>query len=317
MTAFADQLYQFGSVPVGLPIYGLGKSYFVRPSTGSDDYKGNKPTRAFKTLAKALTAVEYGDTVYLIAESNSASGTTDYQSTGLDWNVDGVNLIGIGANPFIGSRARIAQLSTVVDIEDLVTVSADNCVIANIAVFQGVADSSATAERAMVVSGERNHIINCQIQGIGHADMDSAGARSLAVEGSENTFTNCFIGLDTIIRSTATTEVDCGNGRNMFDKCHIHSHTDLTTFKALTTTSIATGRYVMLRDCMLSVITNITGVDTITGAIAHAVPGTVYLLNSFVAGYSNVSTADNANIFVGAGVGNAVDAGLAGSVDIA
>ncbi|MCR4287103.1 MAG: hypothetical protein NUW09_03715, partial [Deltaproteobacteria bacterium] len=214
LTAFPNGVSSFG-MPV-LPLNGFatqGKAIFVKPSTGSDgvSVKSNSPQRAFKTLAKALSVADAdkNDIVFLIAESNSASGTTDYQSTALDWNKDGVHLIGVNAGSMIGQRSRIAQTSTVLTIEDLFTVSADGCMIANIEVFQGVASSSATSPRAMVVSGMRNRIINCQISGDGDTggSMDTAGARSLAVTGAENTFQHCYIGLNTVIRATQTTEL--------------------------------------------------------------------------------------------------------------
>lgn len=319
MTTVSDRLYQLGGVPVGLDTPGVGNAFFVKPSSGNDVNSGKKPDQALKTLSKALSlaTANNGDVVYLIAESNSASSTTDYQSTALDWNKDGVHLIGIGANPFIGQRARISNLSTATAIVDgLFIVSADNCVIKNIAIFQGQGGTNPTgASIAMKVSGERNHIINCQISGIGHSELDDATSRSLTVSGDENTFTNCFIGLDTVIRSTATSEVDVSNGRNIFDNCMIHSYTDNTSFKALTTISSTAGRFVMLRDSILSVITNITSADTPTGAIAHAQAGTVYMVHSGVMGYDDVATADNTNIYV-LETTTGVDSGVASTVDI-
>lgn len=320
MSTFSDMVFQMGGVPVGAPIFHTGKAFFVKPSTGNDLNSGRKPTQALKTLAKALSlaTANSGEVVYLIAESNTASATTDYQSTALDWNKDGVHLIGVGCDPFMGQRARISQLSTATAIVDgLFIVSANNCVISGIEIFHGQGGTNPTgASIAMVVSGQRNHIKNCQISGIGHSELDDATSRSLSVTGAENLFTNCYIGLDTVIRSTATSEVDCANARNTFDNCMIHSYTDATTFKALTTTSSVTGRFVLLRNTMLSVITNISSADTPTGAIAHAQSGSVYLMNSGVFGYDDVATSDNANVFVLAPVG-AVDSGHALGVDIA
>jgi hypothetical protein len=161
---------------VGSPFPTQGKVFFVKPYSGSDGNSGRSPKKAFKTLVKALASAtaNQNDVVYLMAEGNSASLTTDYQAAALDWNKDGVHLIGVGSGAMIGGRSRIGQLSTVKTIEDLFTVSADNCFIANIEVFQGVASSTATLERAVVVSGQRNHFVNCQFSGIGDTSMDDS-----------------------------------------------------------------------------------------------------------------------------------------------
>lgn len=253
-----------------------------------------------------------------MAKSNTASSTTDYQSSALDWNKDGVHLIGINCGSMIGQRSRVAQLSTVKTIEDLITVSANNCLIANIEIFQGVATSTATSPRALVVSGQRNKFVNCQISGNGDTggSTDTAGARSLAVTGAENQFENCYIGLDTVVRGTQTSEVSLANARNVFDKCMIVSHTSLSTFKAVTTTSSTTGRNVMFRDCMLVAAQNISLAVAPTGAIAHAQAGQVLLHHSAVYGYDDVASSDNANILVMDAV-STVDSAVAKGVDIA
>lgn len=298
-----------------------GNVFYVRPRTGSDGQDGRSPQTAFKTLATALGActANQNDIVYMLAESNTAGNTTDYQAAALNWNKDGVHLIGVNGGSMIGSRSRIAQLSTVKTIEDLVTVSANGCYIANLEIFQGVATSTATSPRALVVSGVRNVFENCQISGNGDTggSMDTAGARSLAVTGDENTFKNCYIGLDTVIRGTQTTEIDVGNSRNIFDNCVVESYTSLSTFKALTTTSTVAGRFVLLRNTMLCAIQNISSAVAPTGAIAHAQAGNVYMQGGGVYGYANVSTADATTVLVSAPAGGLVDMGLATGVDIA
>jgi len=320
MTTVSDGLYQYGGVPVG-GMFTPGKAFFVKPYSGSDANSGKSPNKALKTLAQALSlaTADKGDVVYLIAESNTAASTTDYQATALDWNKDGVHLIGIGAAPMIGQRSRIAQLSTVKTIEDLFTVSADNCLIANIEVFQGVTSSTATSPRAMVVSGQRNKIVNCQISGNGDTalSMDTAGARSLAVTGAENYFKNCYIGLDTSLRATATAEVTVGNiARTIFEDCVFNTYTSSTTFKIVTYT--APDRFILFKNCVLSAINNITSAVAPTGALAAAssVNGQIMLHNSAVYGCDNVTTADDSRVLVFGAV-SAVDSCVAKAVDIA
>ncbi len=298
-----------------------GNVFFVRPHSGSDGQDGRSPQTAFKTLATALGActANQNDIVYMMAESNTAGNTTDYQSVALDWNKDSVHLIGINGGSFIGQRSRISNLSTATAIVNgMFIVSANNCMIQGLEIFQGQGGTNPTgASIAMKVSGQRNAVVNCQISGIGHSELDDATSRSLSVTGAENYFQKCYIGLDTTIRATATTEVECANARNIFEDCIIESYTSLSTFKAITTASSTVGRFVVLKNTMLCAIQNITSAVAPTGAIAHDQSGSVYMQGGGVFGYANVVTADNANVLVSAPAGGLVDMGLATGVDIA
>lgn len=319
MTTFGDQLFQYGGTPVN-GFMTTGKVFFVKPSTGSDGNTGKTPAKALKTLTKAqtLATADKGDVVYLVSESNTAASTTDYQSTALAWAKDGVHLIGIGATPFIGQRARIAQLSTATNVDNLFTLSADNCYIAGLEVFHGVDD--ATSKIACLVSGQRNRIENCQLSGAGHATMDTADNPSLKITGSENYFKNNYIGLDTIIRATSAYEVDITTAaRTVLEDCMINSYTSGSTFKALSITSI--DRFVLLKNCMLAAVQGITSSVAPTGAIATAtLNGQVWILGGGVFGYADVTTADNSAVLVLTHSGlaaNVVDQGVAKGTDVA
>lgn len=318
--------FKDGLESMGVPVHGFftqGNSYFVAPRTGSDGNTGTSIDKPFKTLSKAhsLCVADQNDVVYVLAESNTAGSTTTYLSAAYDWNKDGVHLIGVNAGPMIGQRSRIAQLSTVLTIEDLFTVSADNCFISNIEFFQGVASSTATSPRALVVSGQRNKIVNCQISGNGDTggSMDTSGARSLAVTGAENTFEKCYIGLDTVIRATQAAEVTIGNiARTIFKDCYFNTYTSLSTFKMVTYT--APDRFVLFDGGLINAIQNITSAVAPTGALAAAtsVNGQIILKNCPVYGFADVATADDSRILVsGTGNGTLVGLGLAGTVDVA
>lgn len=318
-----------GITSFGVPVFGgsippfQGNYWFVKPSSGSDANDGKSPSTAFKTLSQALSAAtaSNNDVVFLYAESNSASGTTDYQSEALDWNKDMVHLIGVNAGAQIGQRSRIAQLSTVKTIENLFTVSADACLIANIEVFQGVSSSTATSPVAVTISGERNHIVNCQFSGNGDTggSTDTAGARSLVVSGAENTFEKCYIGLDTVIRATQIAEVTVGDiARTIFNDCFFNTYTSLSTFKMVTYS--APDRFVLFKGGLINAVLNITSAVAPTGALAAAtsVNGQIILVNCPVIGFADVATADDTKILVyGSGNGTLVGLGLAGTVDVA
>lgn len=319
MSTFPDQLYQYGGTPVN-GFMTTGKTYFVKPSTGSNGSSGKSPSKAFATLAKAqsVASADKGDVVYMVAESNTAASTTDYQSAALDWAKDGVHLIGIGAGPFMGQRSRIAQLSTATNVDNLFTLSADNCYVANIEVYHGVAD--ATSKIAMLVSGQRNRIERSQISGAGHATMDTADNPSLKITGSENYFYKNYIGLDTIIRATSAYEVDITSAaRTVLDECMVNSYTSGSTFKALSITSI--DRFVLLKNCILCAVQGITSSVAPTGAIATAtLNGQVWMIGGGVFGYADVTTADNSAVLVLTHSGlaaNVVDQGVAKGTDVA
>lgn len=310
----------------GLP-FTQGKIIHVKPASGSDSNDGTHPDKPVKTLARALVlaTANQNDVVLFYAEGNTSSATTDYQSVALDWNKDGVHLIGVDAGPFLGQRARIAQTSTVLTIEDLFTVSANNCLIKNISVFQGVASSTATSPRACVVSGQRNRIENCQLSGMGDTSMDTAGARSLTVSGSENYFKDCYIGLDTVIRATNVTEVGVTGTaaalatRNVFENCVINTYTSGTTAKLLAASYV--DRFLILKNCMLCSVQNVTSAAIPTGAISTAnMNGKVWMLGGGVFGPADVTTADDANVLLLSHSGlaaNVVDQGVAKATDVA
>lgn len=316
----------------GLQNYG-GNQYFVKLAAAEDyaeflrDYNftySDGTTSVGTSLATVYAAAtaNRNDIVYLYATGNAAADTTQYQSVALDLSKDLTHVIGVGASPVLGQRARIAELSTVKTIEDLVTVSGDGCIIANLAIFQGVASSTATAARAMVVSGQRNQIVNCQISGNGDTggSTDDAGARSLAVTGAENTFQHCYIGLDTVIRATQTAEIFIGAiARTVFEDCFVQSYTSLSTFKAIQATSY--DRFFMLKDTILSAVQNITSAVAPTGAIGNTTPnGNGIMLGGGVFGYADVTTADDTKMLVLTHSGlaaNVVDQGVAKGTDVA
>ena len=303
MTTHQDMVYQLGGVPVGTPHFHTGRAIFVRPYDGDDDKDGKTVAKAVKTLSAALALATVGnnDTVYLIAESNTASHTTAYQSVMLDWNKDGVHLVGVGAEPMIGSRARIGQLSTVVNIDTLFRVSANNCYIANIEFFQGVASNTSTVPTCVEVRGQRNHFVNCQISGNGDtaASMDVAGARSLVINGGvENIFQHCYIGLDTVSRGTQAAEIELkANGslaatRNIFENCYISSMSGASGFYFVKADSAAGAidRFVIFRKCIFINAVNSTATAMSYAMVAHAsLGGSIVLDQPMIIGATAVS----------------------------
>jgi len=295
-----------------------GNNIYVRPRLGNDGNTGKTPTAAVKTLAKALSlaTANQNDTVYMMCEGNTGSNTTDYQSTGLNWNKDGVHLIGVGAADelYLGQRARVSNLSTAALPSPLFTLSANNCVISGIEFFHGVgATDLTTAATCVLVSGMRNLIKNCQISGMGDQDLDVTASSSLTVTGAENVFKQCYIGLDTIIRAEAIYEVYIGGNatRCVFEDCLINSYTSLTTFKAITMYHGSAHTLTVLKNCILNSETGRTSCVTVTGAIdVGPIAGHIVMTGGCVAGYAAVVTGGSAKVLINS-VAGATDAGEA------
>ena len=213
-----------------VPVFGsdVHKAIFVKPSTGNNANDGLSPDSAVKTLVRALAiaTANQNDVVYLIAESNTAANTTDYQSATLTWDKDLVHLVGVGAPTKFSHRSRIAQLSTATGVSPLVNVTADGCYFANFQIFHGVAD--ATSKVCLQVTGTRNVFENVHIAGVGDVTMSVDNAASLKLDGaSECVFRDCVIGLDTIARDADTEgEIwfDGGASRIFFEDCLIDTY---------------------------------------------------------------------------------------------
>jgi hypothetical protein len=292
-----------GSVPVG-GRFTNGKTYFVKPSSGSDSNNGRSPTKALKTLLQAKTkaTADHNDVVYMVSESNTAASTTDYQSVALDWSKDGVALIGINGGQRLSQRSRIAQLSTATNVDDLFTVSANNCLISGIEVFHGVNNAASTG--AVLVSGSRNHFYNCHLAGIGHATQDTAGNYSLRVTGSENLFEDCTIGLDTISRATATYEMyfDGGATRNIFRRCRIITYAGHNTMTFLTVPANGLDRWNLFEDCIfINMPTGVASGTTMTQAFSvtggGSPDGLIMLKNCAIIGATNSESAASNKVF--------------------
>lgn len=272
MTTFGDPVYQMGGVPVG-GRFSAGQGYFLRPSTGSDGNLGKRPDDAFKTWTYALSQMtaDSGDTLYAISEDNSASGTTDYQSSTLTLNKDGVNFVGINSGGVIGQRSRIAQLSTATGVGPLVTFSGSNCFMSNIHIYHGV-DDSTSGTAAISVTGDRNHFYRCHFAGIGHATMDTGNNCSLSLTGDENLFEECVIGLDTIARGTASnSEIYFPAGgqatRNIFRNCIIPTNAEAAGHQFIVSNGAAAlDRFTLFENCLF-VNSLVSGVTTMTEAL--------------------------------------------------
>ena len=223
-----------GITSMGVPVNGLftnGNTFFCAPGTGAhgnDGFTGTSGDQPLATLTASLAKATAGnnDVIYMIASSDTAANTTDYQASTLTWSKDLTHLIGINAGPRLSQRSRISTASTAVGsaVSPLMTVSANGCRFEGIEIFAGAPGSLPTqALGGLLVSGERNVFRGCHIAGCGASTMDAAGQFSLKVTGQENFFEDCTIGIDTVDRTSATYEMMFSGGatRNIFRRCRI------------------------------------------------------------------------------------------------
>lgn len=231
-----------------------GRIYHVKPSSGNDGNTGLTVDKAFKTLSQAQTAAtaDQNDIVLLYAESNTAASTTDYQSSTLTWAKDGVHLIGVNSGIINDQRSRVAFTSTYDTASNLFTLSADNCYIANIQFYAGVAGTNPTG--CMSVTGDRNLVENCHIAGIGHDNNDIAGAYSVSLSAAiANVFKHCTIGLSTIARGTqANSEIliASDSARDIFEDCLILTYGEANTHQFVIMGASATTDWMLFKNCI-------------------------------------------------------------------
>lgn len=318
MTTFSDRVYQLGGVPVGGPVT-QGHVFFVKPSSGSDTSSGKSPAQALKTLAAALAlaTANQNDIVYLMSEGNASALCTDYQSTTLDWNKDGVHLIGINSGGMVSPRSRIAWLSSATSASDipLFTVSADNCRIEGIQVFSGINDANLSF--CTNITGSRNTFKNCHFAGIGHDTNDAAGAYSLKLAGaSENLFEDCVIGLDTVARGTAANSeilFTLQAARNIFRNCIITTFAEAATHQFITAAATSLDRWVLFENCaFINQIQSTALAMTEALDLAATAGGMVLLRNCTIAGATDWEAATVSGIaYIDSTVSVAATSGLA------
>lgn len=236
MTTFGDMVYGAGGVPLlgGLIPFGKNsKVFFVDPVAGADTNDGTSLETALKNVAAAYAKTTSGnnDVIFFVAGATSSAPTAT-----ITWANNYTHLIAIGNGlPGMGARARIVN-SSANDLATLMEVSGSGCLFAGIQWFDG--KDSAADGACLLVSGNNNHFVNCQIAGMGDATAlgpaTRAGSYSLKVTGEQNSFESCTIGLDTIIRSAANSELIVAGARNRFNKCDIRANS-VTAGKFLVT----------------------------------------------------------------------------------
>lgn len=208
----------------GIPRGPHSQVYIVDPVNGNDDAPGLSFEQPLKTVAAAYAkcTADQHDVVLMIS-----GDTADNPTEAITWSKDYTHLIGLSSDlAGVGQRCRIVGTAGN-DLTPVITFSGNGCIVRNVQIYNG--KDADTDSGAVIVSGSRNHFKNVFFAGMAHATPAArAGSYSLKVTGAENLFEDCAIGLDTIIRAAANTElwISTGAERITFRHCRFLSYSE-------------------------------------------------------------------------------------------
>lgn len=318
LTNFSNGLSSFGVPVIGGNMIPFGKDskvFFVDQLNGSDGNRGDQPNRALATLSKAhsLMTSNRNDVAVVIGSVTGTNGniTSTYGSSiavreaaTLAWSKNQCHILGISYNR-IAHRVSIRAASGV-DFTPLVNVTGDGCVFANLHAFQGYATNE--AQVCWNDAGERNAYYNCHIAGMGaQLAADHASSRSLTITGTglgENYFKDCVIGVDTVDRGAANSQlvISGGSARNIFENCTFLSRADASTPLFVSIGASGIDRFVDFVDCMF----HNHGTTLTTAMSINASPGGSVIIRgarSILVGATEYDSADVAVTNLPAAVG--------------
>lgn len=211
-----------GLSAVDLLLAAGGKWYYCDPTFGTSGGDGLTPATANSSLLTVYNLCRdgYNDGVFFIG------GATSYAPTAaFTWSKSYCHLIGLDNGlPGMGQRCRIVNSGSN-DLATLFTMSGSANLVANIQFYDG--KSKAEVGQNVLVSGSRNHYVNCFFAGMADSTAGSpfavADSYSLKVSGSENAFERCTIGMDVTARTAANYELWVSGARNRFVDCDIRT----------------------------------------------------------------------------------------------
>lgn len=281
-----------GQRPAGAPA-GYTGVLFVCADTGSDANTGLTPQSPLKNLDTAynMTAGSRNEIIYVIGGSAAVTYSSLVASggSGLVWSKSFTHCIGLDSGPIIGQRARITNGVSTNLLTPLLSLTGSGCLFQNLEFFNGGAHATSAAV-CIAITGSRNSFINCQISGGGDAlNGADASCRSLTITGTggENFFKHCYIGLDTISRAAASSEIALATGtvRNVFEDCVISTYgTGSNLFMTVAASGI--DRFLLFRNCQFMNASVLSGGTALTNAfsISGTAGGVVLLTTCLIVG---------------------------------
>lgn len=318
-TNFPNGVTSFG-VPMvggvgGLPLTGTWR--FVNYAAGSDGNEGTADS-PLQTLSRAYSLCTAGANDVVVIMGDGSTTATQRLTSSLDWAKNATHLIGMTAPTMISQRARISTLTTATtNINPLMTVSASGCIFANFSMFQGVGQS-ATDEKLIDVTGDRNYFANVHFGGMGHATgAGRAGSYVMYLnDGDENTFDGCTFGLDTVARTAANASVKFGgqSQRNVFNNCLFPLYATAATPLVIDANSVGSiDRFQLFKNC--SIINSGTSSLAAVVGFNASQGGVIFMDNCSALGATDWTASDTATVKITGPVPNGDTSGMAVSAD--
>lgn len=324
-----------GASSFGVPLVGgigsiplTGKWWFCDYANGSDDNAtsgsdGAPPDAPLKTISYAHSIATAGRNDVIVIMGDGSTTASQRLTETLTWSKNATHLVGMTAPSMFAQRARITTLTTATtNITPLMTVSASGCIFSNFSFFQGVGQS-ATDEKLINISGDRNYFGNVQFGGMG-ATAGAARAGSYIIGftgGDENLFEGCAIGLETVARSAANASVKLvsASQRNIFQDCvfQMYPTANSPLFVDASLSAGLNGSTMIFRRCSFQgLLGAASGTQpSVTCTVAADVNGTIYFdgCTTVAAKYAaatalvKVAGYPQSNGFVGGVFANAAD----------
>lgn len=273
---------------LGIPRGPYSNVFVVDPANGSDSNPGTTFQKPLLTVKAAydLCTTNQNDVVLFVG-----GPTANNPAAAIDWAKSYTHLVGMSGDlPGVGQRCRMVGTAAL-DIDYIVDFQGNGCIVKNIQFFQG--NDAAEDSGAVIVSGSRNHFVNCFFAGMGHATAAArAGSYSLKVTGAENCFERCTVGLASMCRTAANSELwltgECN--RNQFRDSEIVSWS-VTAGKFLVKLDSSAVPYTLtFRDCIFSNLNSNNGASgtVLTDAITDAATPMhhIYLHNCLGEGFT-------------------------------
>ena len=178
-----------GQLPFTLGVNGVGKIYFVDATNGCDDNDGLSPSKAFKTVAKANTAIATNGQDVVALSTNASHTVTSM----LDVSKNRANFIGADGRVGygIGARAKVSMGVT--------TAATDIAVMKNTGVGNTFTNikfmSSNTVDESLygIAEGGEYAVYN-QCEFYKDTDLDATGAAEALNNGDSTQWLNCTFG---------------------------------------------------------------------------------------------------------------------------
>lgn len=232
---------------VGIPRGPYSNVFIVDPINGSNSNPGTTFQKPLLTIeaAYALCTTNQNDVVLFVG-----GPTAESPAAAIDWAKSYTHLVGMSADlAGCGQRCRLTGTAAL-DLDYIIDFQGNGCIVKNFQFFQG--NDAAEDSGAVIVSGSRNYFENCFFAGMGHATAAArAGSYSLKVTGAENNFVNSTIGLATMCRTAANTELwmtgECN--RNKFIDCDFVSWSVTAGKFAVKLDASAVPYTVQFKDC--------------------------------------------------------------------